>query len=862
MLHLSHLLGPKIKRGATNDSELIPSEYLLKNSVFQASESQFPAQDHSAWSLHGQARSSRCVSSHSDSSLVSKIPSLQFSRKTVLLPRSSFRPLCSPIHLHQNGFFPSRTFKEEGGKRHSLSRRPHFLGKVGRRGKESSSSGSGILLQPRVPHKSGKINSKTLSKSGLARLILEDGELFNRFTEAVSLQAKKAGGKDRGFRGGVQTVLGETPGPDGVRCSSLAGGKVPRSLSSQVLDLGSCTITGPAVSHLSEVKGGGTMVDYREEPETSSSHQGHSSGSPNFLGCVKIWLRESQQRWKVHSRNLVNNPIPSSYQLSGAPGGPSSTRFSPGSPRLLGFSLPRQQDRLLRDQEQGIQQLPYDPGVDRNAAGSPEEEKTHSIPGVLERKQERNRRCPVEEYDDSDRMESLASLFSGFGEKDRMDPADRPHGYTDKHKTPLLCHSVRNQRSDSNRLLRGGSKELGEGLCLPTSQPPHEDTGENPPVSRDSPPHCSVSSFSTLVSGLESQVVSLPSSSRTSITDRSGAGSFNAREAILTLTRVGFVESMYSAQVGPIVSKRLSAAFRSSTLSNYEGCWKTFQAFIRDRPDEDISLSLVTSFLDYLFETKGLGAKTVLGYRVALSEPLRLGFNLDLSSDIFKKLARAQFLARPPSKKLVPNWDVSPILEKLASNDFRSETCSLENLLTKSIFLVALATGNRASELAAIDRHAVSFRQQELTLLLPVRPNFLFKNQTMNRSPPNIQISRFPDVEPELCPVTTLQAYLRRTREALGSALFVHPSTGRNLQRPSISLRITSFIADVCPGSLPRMHDVRKMAASLAWTRGVPPGDIVSSVFWSSSNVFIKHYLFKAVMPSRNFVALNRTADE
>lgn len=158
----------------------------------------------------------------------------------------------------------------------------------------------------------------------------------------------------------------------------------------------------------------------------------------------------------------------------------------------------------------------------------------------------------------------------------------------------------------------------------------------------------------------------------------------------------------------------------------------------------------------------------------------------------------------------------------------------------------------------AVERSAVTFRST-VEVLLPVKPNFLFKNQSMKRTPPTIKIKSFPDINPELCPVLTLKIYIDRRREnARGDSLFLHPITGRNLQRPSMSLKITSLISQACPNSIPLMHDVRKQAASLAWARGVEPGEIVESVFWSSSNVFIKHYLFCANLPAINCVVLNR----
>ena len=207
---------------------------------------------------------------------------------------------------------------------------------------------------------------------------------------------------------------------------------------------------------------------------------------------------------------------------------------------------------------------------------------------------------------------------------------------------------------------------------------------------------------------------------------------------------------------------------------------------------------------------------------------------------------------------MIPDWDINNVLRELKGPRFKVEACSLEDLLSKTLFLILIATGNRASEIAAIQRDTILFRANDREVLLSVSPNFLFKNQNQRRSPPNIVIRKFDDVDPELCPVRHLKEYLRRSKDsAEGTALFLHPNTGRNLQRPSIALKMVRLIEGCCPGSIPKCHDLRKQAASIAWCRGVDPGDIVNAVFWSSSDVFLKHYLFKSSEPQLNVVALN-----
>jgi len=140
-------------------------------------------------------------------------------------------------------------------------------------------------------------------------------------------------------------------------------------------------------------------------------------------------------------------------------------------------------------------------------------------------------------------------------------------------------------------------------------------------------------------------------------------------------------------------------------------------------------------------------------------------------------------------------------------------------------------------------------------LRLAVKAGFLFKNQRINRAPPDIVIRYLLTGNPELCPAKTLLKYIDRTPSDEG-ALFLHPTTERPLQRPSLALRLVRLIEKATPGTNPRAHDVRKHAVSLAWARGVQPSKIISSAFWTSSNIFISRYLKPPIGDTQPCVAL------
>ena len=65
------------------------------------------------------------------------------------------------------------------------------------------------------------------------------------------------------------------------------------------------------------------------------------------------------------------------------------------------------------------------------------------------------------------------------------------------------------------------------------------------------------------------------------------------------------------------------------------------------------------------------------------------------------------------------------------------------------------------------------------------------------------------------------------------------------------------LIEESYPGSFPKCNDLRKQAASPAWSEGLNPLDIIGAAFCSSSDVFIRHWLFVSQVPNLSCVTLN-----
>lgn len=94
--------------------------------------------------------------------------------------------------------------------------------------------------------------------------------------------------------------------------------------------------------------------------------------------------------------------------------------------------------------------------------------------------------------------------------------------------------------------------------------------------------------------------------------------------------------------------------------------------------------------------------KTIERYRSALTHVFALnGSNISHSeciSDLFRNFS----LERPVTRKLVPQWSLTLVLRSLIGHPYEPIlNSSLENLTYKALFLLALATSKRRSEIHA-----------------------------------------------------------------------------------------------------------------------------------------------------------------
>ena len=326
-----------------------------------------------------------------------------------------------------------------------------------------------------------------------------------------------------------------------------------------------------------------------------------------------------------------------------------------------------------------------------------------------------------------------------------------------------------------------------------------------------------------------------------------------------SLSRVQFLTKFLTPEFGQELAQILALPHRSSTIKQYQHCWSKFSAWLSSKGPHCVSKASVLEFLLHLTKELDLSPKTSLVYRNALKLPFAYALSISTDDPEFAMLTKHQFIEKPPPQKTVPQWELDKVLTLLESEPYEDSNPSFYTALEKALFLTAIASGARASELSALDRSCIKFSDNLYEIAIPVKKGFLFKNQTLERTPPTMKFSglRSADLTPHnLCPLRAIKAWLKVSEKTNSNALFLSP-TWKPMNASAISLNICRLIKKADPESMPKGHDTRKTASSLAWCRDIPIKDILGQAFWASPSTFINFYLHPRDLATRPCVALN-----
>jgi len=302
-------------------------------------------------------------------------------------------------------------------------------------------------------------------------------------------------------------------------------------------------------------------------------------------------------------------------------------------------------------------------------------------------------------------------------------------------------------------------------------------------------------------------------------------------------------------------------------LAVYQCQWTVFCAWCRSRKIDPFKVTapLISEFLLEKFN-QGRATSTLAGYRTVIAKTLKPKTGIDYGQDEgLSALLRNFANERPKQRNPVPTWDLSLVLNALMAAPFEPlESASLKLLTWKTVFLLALASGKRRSELHALAFSKVLWKDDGTRVKLTVIPSFLAKTQLaqtpmLTFTVPALAPSLGPGLEEDakLCPVRALRIYVKRTRELhiAKRLLFVSymPNFEGDIRPATISAWIKKCVifcyekANVRKTDAFKVkvkaHDVRALAASLAFTHHVTLKDVMEACSWASHNTFTTFYL-------------------
>jgi hypothetical protein len=218
---------------------------------------------------------------------------------------------------------------------------------------------------------------------------------------------------------------------------------------------------------------------------------------------------------------------------------------------------------------------------------------------------------------------------------------------------------------------------------------------------------------------------------------------------------------------------------------------------------------------------------------------------------------------RPLASPVLPTWRLELVLAALNKGPFEPlNVADLKHLTWKAVFLVAITSARRVSELQALchmEPYTV-FRDSGVTLA--TNSGFVPKvNSAFHTS----QVLELPALHGEtslhlrkLCVRRTLKYYLEATAkyrsEQASDQLFLTYGGGRSTVKgtPVSKARLSKWIVELIqfvyeeqglpPPNKVKAHSTRAQATSWAALMGVEPQKICRAATWSSSCTFAKHY--------------------
>ena len=255
------------------------------------------------------------------------------------------------------------------------------------------------------------------------------------------------------------------------------------------------------------------------------------------------------------------------------------------------------------------------------------------------------------------------------------------------------------------------------------------------------------------------------------------------------------------------VAGRIEAPQRLSTRAVYKSKWTVFVKWCESHEVDfrSPSVNQIAEFLLHLFKDRNLQPSTIEGYRTAIVDMVgNSEFNISKDENL-TRLLDSVHRDQPKGRRGVPSWNLSLVLHQLTKGPFEPlRKASMKHLTFKTVFLLALGSGKRRSEIHAWLYKNIRHQENWSQVSLYPSPSFLSKNQLARDGPASVAPVVIPALVPtldkslsddkSLCPVRALRYYLDRTKDLRKGKELVFVSFRKGFQKDIVPATISSWI--------------------------------------------------------------------
>ena len=285
-----------------------------------------------------------------------------------------------------------------------------------------------------------------------------------------------------------------------------------------------------------------------------------------------------------------------------------------------------------------------------------------------------------------------------------------------KSQTSKLCVSCPRQKGLENRCIEYLLGRLRR-LCLLSSSHPATSNSKNNNIPKQDDCAGSRVARDALVLGSGGSL-DQDTPTANSLEDTTELTTFQQAPQQLGVPESTCVASRFqesnSGRFSSEMAERIKAPQRESSRKIYQSRWAIYGQWCSQNKVDITSTTVpqVAEFLNYLFTVKNLKPATVTGYRTAIADVLGSQGELISKSLELNRLIASFTRDRPKPNRPIPTCDLSLVLLGLTEPHFEpSSEAPLKWLTYKTVFLLALTSGKRRSEIHAWTHSSVSSRR-------------------------------------------------------------------------------------------------------------------------------------------------------